>query len=132
MRKAGGEPKVTPRDSVALARPGHPTGVGERGMHTLGPPGNLGGPAVSVETNHRRCGEPVDQRPQIHRRRAPGSSTAKHRMLWRYRAATKKWRETDGGESERLHSTGEVGELGREDPMEGRRASDRGTVGGKD
>lgn len=101
-------------------------------MRAPGSPGNLRGPVVSAEMNHRRRGEPVDQRPPICRRRASGPSTAKHRMLWRYCVVTRKRRGMDGGESERLHSTDEAGELGREDPVEGRRASDRGTVGGTD
>lgn len=39
---------------------------------------------------------------------------------------------TDTGESECLSSTEEAGELTREDPVEGRKASGHGIAGGKD
>ena len=82
---------------------GDPAGVLERGMHALGLSRNLGGTRVSARV---RAGPPYKVNSK-----ADGTGT---------------------GESECLSSTEEAGELTREDPVEGREASDHGIAGGKD
>lgn len=112
----------------ADALPGSESGACEQGL-----PGNLGGLVVSVRDEEPVRGEPVDQNPGTSGgvRSAAGGED---RALWMVSGGEGRPEptETDGEASERLQSTDEAGELTREDPVEGRRASDHGAVGGKD
>ena len=93
-------------------------------MWTPGLPGNLGDLVVSVRDEEPVRGEPVDQNPGSSggvRSAVGGEDRALVDGI--VRRGRPEPGEMDGEESERLHSTGEAGELTREDPVEGRRAS---------
>lgn len=100
---------------------------------TFGFSRNLGAPVVSTQGNARPETGLSTPGPSFPYAATTEETNQAAYRAWYRRAKETKRREMNGGESERLDSTGEAGEfvLG-EDPVEGSEASYQGTVVGKD